>query len=810
MKKRRLRAAASLMAIAIAVFLGWFLTPPPPLSPSVGSYVVREVTGLVPVEVEGVVRPRTVADVQHAVRTLPGPICVGGGRFSMGGQTATEGCTQLDMRRMDRVLAIDPRAKTARVQAGITWRALQSALDRHDLSVRIMQTYSSFTVGGSLGVNVHGRYVGEGPLVRSVRDIRVVLADGTIVDASPTQNQEVFYGAIGGYGGLGVIVEATLELAENAPIERWSKAMPVSDYAGYFGARVGGSRGAVFHNGDLYPPDFDEVRAVTWRRTRAPLTETRRLQPRRTSTFFERTLLWLDTSTTLGKRFRAAVWDPIAYLRRPVVLRNFEASYDARELEPFSRDESTYVLQEYFVPVERFDAFVPKLRRILARHEVNAINLSIRHARHDPGTLLAWARSDVFSFVLYHEQGTSYAARKAVGEWTRELVDAALEEGGAFYLPYQPHATPEQLRRAYPRWDEWITLRRRLDPEHRFRNRLLDRYDPPWSDDRFRARRALHARREALRNEEQTFLTVPEWYIVFAAEEYARHLTHARPSAFPYFGQIGQLWSTYRRVFHRTRDRYPWNGEYHTMIAVIATSFSIENVLKGAYENTVGRLTELFADTRDGAVDTEEDRLAARVAADYDAFVRVRPWYEFPFGEQLDALWALDASKGSSYVRAYERRLALSLEYAVKAGYASLIGRASQSAYGAEESTTTVWLERPADVPLPEGARSLARFGDEEVVELPRYEAFRGAALALVERGARFREIAGNDVVAVTLVAERGALRARRDREVLARWPVLTTRRDERVLVVVRVRDLHELVADARAAGASVDHVFDH
>ncbi len=93
-----------------------------------------------------------------------------------------------------------------------------------------MQTYANFTVGGSLSVNVHGRYIGEGPLVRSVESIKVVLADGSLVQASPSHNSEIFYGAIGGYGGLGAIVEATLQLVPNERIERRVTPMATSDY----------------------------------------------------------------------------------------------------------------------------------------------------------------------------------------------------------------------------------------------------------------------------------------------------------------------------------------------------------------------------------------------------------------------------------------------------------------------------------------------------------------------------------------------------------------------------------------------------
>ena len=78
-----------------------------------------------------------------------------------------------------------------------------------------MQTYANFTVGGALSVNCHGRYVGLGPLVLSVRAIKLALHDGSVVDASRTENPELFFGAIGGYGALGVVVEVELDLAQN-------------------------------------------------------------------------------------------------------------------------------------------------------------------------------------------------------------------------------------------------------------------------------------------------------------------------------------------------------------------------------------------------------------------------------------------------------------------------------------------------------------------------------------------------------------------------------------------------------------------
>ena len=96
----------------------------------------------------------------------------------MGGQTASSRAVQLDMREYNKILEISTSTKEITVQSGIRWRDIQDAIDPYGLSVKIMQTYSNFTVGGSLSVNVHGRYIGLGPIVLSVKKFTIVLADG--------------------------------------------------------------------------------------------------------------------------------------------------------------------------------------------------------------------------------------------------------------------------------------------------------------------------------------------------------------------------------------------------------------------------------------------------------------------------------------------------------------------------------------------------------------------------------------------------------------------------------------------------------
>ncbi len=441
--------------------------------------IVEEVTGLYPTKVDAVFTPGTVEQLQVLVKQTDTPISIGGGRFSMGGQIASAESIHIDMRGLNRVLFLDVEKRVIRVQSGIRWRDIQHQIDQHDLAVKIMQTYSDFTVGGSISVNCHGRYIGLGPLILSIRSLLVMLHDGELVKTSPDEKPELFYSIVGCYGAIGIIVEAELDLVENTRVERRRQKVPAADYPEYFKEHVRNNPDAVFHNADLYPPNYTRANVVTWSSTDNQASTTERLNPGRRLYLLEKYFMWAITETPFGKWRREYIIDPILF-RKPIVhWRNFEAGYHVNELEPLFRDQRTYVLQEYFVPVDKFLPFLNLMSEILNRHRVNVVNISVRHAYKDPGSLMAWARGETFAFVLYYKQRTSINAREQVAVWTRELIDAVVAHDGSYYLPYQPHATTAQFHRAYPNAKKLFANKRKHDPDYRFRNCLWDKYYSP-------------------------------------------------------------------------------------------------------------------------------------------------------------------------------------------------------------------------------------------------------------------------------------------------------------------------------------------
>lgn len=309
------------------------------------------------------------------------------------------------------------------------------------------------------------------------------------------------------------------------------------------------------------------------------------------------------------------------------------------------------------------------------------------------------------------------------------------------------------------------------------------------------------------RGEEQTFLTFPEWYLVFSPAEYAEFVRTHNPDEFCFWGHIGQLWSSYGQVIHQTRARdEPTNWGYHVMIMVIGVSTTAEYAIRSAYEQMIGRVSALSGGR------TAEDDFGAQVAQEYVDFIRVRPWYEFDFTARLKRLWTQTSLSGPHPFRKLERRYALTTEYLVKAVYGKIIEKATHTAYEKPILTTSVVVSPwPACERVPQDVASVSRpKEDEALLALPRYQDFMTPATALAKCGADFKEIAGNH--SVILVSALGPLGQAppSDTEVMIRQPIITQPGKEREVLVIPVTKLAAVLRGLSAQGLTLEHIFDY
>jgi len=317
------------------------------------------------------------------------------------------------------------------------------------------------------------------------------------------------------------------------------------------------------------------------------------------------------------------------------------------------------------------------------------------------------------------------------------------------------------------------------------------------------------AHSEHLRPEDQTYLTFPEWYIVFSADEYATHVAEQPPSAFPFFASVWQYWRGYAGVCAMTKGNYEFNGGYHLMLYVIGTSFTVENGIKGLYEGTIGRLTEW---TRGDEL-TPEDLLARQYAKAYGDFIHAIPWFDFPYLENLQALWTTTGWWGPDPIRKWERKVVLSAELLIKAGYGALIGWGNEVTYGAVDMEIYAVAEGVTEeilADLPE-VHLVERLNDQRaLITIPHYQPFTELVPELARRGVRFVEFAGNDHVMLTAFAPRTGQYNLPAGELMFAMDVLIDPARQRLGLNIPVASLHTVLAEMAQQGIVVEHLYDY
>ncbi|HXB41117.1 MAG TPA: hypothetical protein VNZ49_11285 [Bacteroidia bacterium] len=288
---------------------------------------------------------------------------------------------------------------------------------------------------------------------------------------------------------------------------------------------------------------------------------------------------------------------------------------------------------------------------------------------------------------------------------------------------------------------------------------------------------------------DQTFLTFPEWYLVFSPEEQANYFKTNTASTFPYMSHTAQIWQSYKIVNDQIKDNFPPNKGYHFMIWVIGTSASAEYSIKAWYETIIGRIT----DTHE--VLTDEDKFNTKYTRDYVDFIKNKPWYEFDFKSRFGSLWSTSFF-GSNFLRKLERKYILTSELIVKTVYGKLIKMGTQTVYEEALPTTAVLIEKDSA---------------EELVNLPRYDKFNAAASEMASKGYRFKEIAGNtSAILLTILVDANNCRCYENSQQLFTQPLSSDPGTKRVALAVRVKDLHKLLLKLNSDKVKIEHVFDY
>lgn len=441
---------------------------------------------LLPVKIRTVKPGTDEKDLQQLVQNAnrSGDILsIAGMQHSQGGQTVYPDGIMVDMKPYNQILEVDEDAKTVTVQSGATWADIQEAVNPYGLSLKVSQSQNIFTIGGSLSVNAHGLDIRHGGLSDTVLSMRVLTADGEIRNLSPTENKELFYAIIGGYGLFGIILDATFQLTEDELYVTETQSMDFQDYPAYFKEQVKAKPEAKMHLARLsIAPEslLEEMYAITYETApdQSKLPEHKQLKTENlvaVPKFF----LGLSRINDAGKEtFWKTQKTYTEGIDGKLVSRNNVMRSDSEFME-YDNSRKTEVLQEYFVPVDEFESYIPELKTVLEAHpDFNLLNVTVRYVDQNDNAVLSYAKEDMFSLVLLINQGTDPESMADTREVVQEMIDVTLAHHGSYYLPYFGYPTKSQMQKAYPRTNEFFQLKDRYDPDHRFKNLFYEEYRP--------------------------------------------------------------------------------------------------------------------------------------------------------------------------------------------------------------------------------------------------------------------------------------------------------------------------------------------
>jgi hypothetical protein len=305
------------------------------------------------------------------------------------------------------------------------------------------------------------------------------------------------------------------------------------------------------------------------------------------------------------------------------------------------------------------------------------------------------------------------------------------------------------------------------------------------------------------RPEANTYLTYPEWHIVYAYDGLAHALKTGDEYTFDYLPSISRFWRAACALTRVAGQHGGADWDTRSMIHTIGVSFTAEMLAKAAYEETIGRATAWLRGERK----TPQDAVIAAMAADYAGFLRQTPWYMYPFPWEARKLWAAPVEQS---VRGWERRLGIGLEFQAKAAYAKVIAGAVAATGEAQLVIRTVVSGLDAKVLAGiSGVKVIVpRQGGLEI-ETPRYDLFTGILVEIARQGGSIREIAGNDEVMVSLTVRDGPPVAVQPGTILLRM-----KRDgiagERLLVNVKMSELAAFLRAYPRGDPGLEHVFDY
>lgn len=411
---------------------------------------------------EAVERPTTeerlvqiVKDAADAGRRMK---AVGTGH-SFTGIACTDGVL-VDLRDYGRVVGDDPATGTVTVEAGVTLADLSEELHRRGLALENMGDIDRQTIAGAIATATHGTGSRFGGLATRIVGMRLITGDGSVLECTETANADVLDAARVGLGALGIVSTVTIECVPAFNVRAVEEAIPVDEVLADFD----GFMDQTDH------VEFYWVPHTKWALTKRNTRTGEPAAPRpRVKEFVDDIVLpnlAFGALCRVGRRFPQTI--PKLSKLIPGTGR---LEYVDRSDRVFTSPRMVrFVEMEYAIPRRAVPEALTRVRRLVDRLGVPiSFPVEVRVTAGDDIPLSTATGRDTGYIAVHVYRGTSYDDYFGG-------VEAIMDDyRGRPHWGKLHFQTADTLAGRYPRWDDFQSLRRRLDPAGVFSNPYLDR-----------------------------------------------------------------------------------------------------------------------------------------------------------------------------------------------------------------------------------------------------------------------------------------------------------------------------------------------
>ena len=415
-----------------------------------------------PVRVE---RPRSPEGVQRAVKAAASQgltvKAIGAGHSFTGIAVAPGVLLELD--DMQGLVSADAATGRVTLLAGTRLHRIPSLLRPYGLAMENLGDIDRQSIAGAISTGTHGTGTGFGGIATQVRGLTLITADGEFLRIDETHDSELLAGAVVGLGALGVVVEVTLQCVPAFVLHAVDAPAPLGETL----ETVHEQAAAADHLEFYWHPHTD----VALKKTQTRLPESAKRHP------IPPVQHWLDETVLTNGVFGAfcavsrAVPAIIPPFNRLAVKLTGDGEYS---------DESHRVLIHHRnVRFREMEYAIPAENLVPAFEEVRAL-VADRGWRIEFPVEVRFAASDDLWLSTASGRDSAYiAVHRYWRTDPRPYFDAVeqimLRHGGRPHWGKLHSLEAEQLRERYPRFDDFIALRDRLDPKRVFGNRHLER-----------------------------------------------------------------------------------------------------------------------------------------------------------------------------------------------------------------------------------------------------------------------------------------------------------------------------------------------